>query len=123
MTTELKTRFQSLLSVKKVGNGEERVYGLFSNKQRVLFFIRKLQLDEILVYSKNIQEYLGIGKSYASNIIAELERERLIYRKVSGKWKRIYLTERGFKISKFNLIQLLSTVELEALQAHNLEKE
>lgn len=68
----------------------------FTNKQRILIFLWSNQ--NVNVYSEDIQDLLGIHKSYASTLLTELEHEGLIIRERNGRKKVICLTENGFKM-------------------------
>jgi len=71
------------------------------------------------VYSKDIQYFLGIKKSYASQLISELEEDGFIYREVIGKWKRIYLTEEAKQLIQSSILELLSEKESQTIKLIN----
>ncbi|MFX0178510.1 MAG: helix-turn-helix transcriptional regulator [Candidatus Hodarchaeota archaeon] len=89
---------------------------ILNNKQKIIFFVRKESLINNLIYSEDIQEYLGIKKSYASSLLTELESEGLIQRELIGRRKKIILTKTGRKITNLCFRMILSDLELNAIQ-------
>jgi len=84
----------------------------FTNKQRIVFFLRKRSDSLIPVFSCHIQQYLGIGKSYASSLLSELEDLGYICRKARDNRKHLFLTEEGIKLTNFVLLSCLTDTEL-----------
>ena len=86
---------------------------LFTNKQRILFFLRKKSDSLIPVFSSDIQQILCIRKSYASSLLSELEDSGFIYRKAYGNRKSLFLTVEGIGLTSFALLSCLTDTELQ----------
>lgn len=86
--------------------------GFFTNKQRILFFLRKRSSSMTLVFSCDIQKFLSIGKSYASSLLSELEEAGYISREIYDTRKRLFLTEEGMRLTNFVLFSCLTDAEL-----------
>jgi len=77
-----------------------QVERFFSNKQRIMIFLRKSFKKNNFIFAADIQTLLGIKKSYVSSLLSELEVEGLIARKEIGRQKGIQLTKPGFDITQ-----------------------
>ncbi len=92
----------------------------FSNKQKILIYLRKFYRSNIEIFSHNIQEELGIKKSYTSTMLIELESEGFIKRVPIDKRKRIFLTENGYRITQSSFQEILTQNEITVLRKAKL---
>ena len=70
---------------------------------RVLCYLEWKHDEGEVVYQKNIEEFLSVSKSTASELISNLEKNEYISRvkeESDGRVRRIVLLEKGFKTNK-----------------------
>ncbi len=70
---------------------------------RVLFFLEWMEEEKKDVYQKNVEEFLSVSKSTASEIISNLENNGFISRvklENDGRLRKIVLLEKGYETNK-----------------------
>ena len=70
---------------------------------RVLCYLEWKQDEKEVVYQKNIEEFLSVSKSTASELISNLEKNEYISRvkeESDGRMRKIVLLEKGYKTNK-----------------------
>ena len=97
-----------------------QVERFFSNKQRIIIFLRKSYKKHVFVYASDIEILLAIKKSYVSSLLSELEAEGLIIRKEIGRTKGIQLTNMGFEVAQEGFRLMLDEEEDDLLKSLNL---
>lgn len=70
---------------------------------RVLFYLEWMEEEKKDVYQKNIEEFLAVSKSTASELISNLENNGYISRvkeENDGRLRKIILLEKGYETNK-----------------------
>lgn len=70
---------------------------------RVLFYLECMEEEKKDVYQKNIEEFLAVSKSTASELISNLENNGYISRvkeENDGRLRKIILLEKGYETNK-----------------------
>ncbi|MFW9896260.1 MAG: hypothetical protein ACFFD7_10690 [Candidatus Thorarchaeota archaeon] len=84
---------------------------------KVLSYINKRQeLSNSVIFSREIESYFAIKKSFVSSLLSCLEHDGLISRNQVGKKKEIVITDAGKAVIKECLWHLLSKEQFEGLR-------
>lgn len=70
---------------------------------RVLFYLEWMEEEKKDVYQKNIEEFLSVSKSTASELISNLENNEYISRiklENDGRLRKIVLLDKGYQTNK-----------------------
>lgn len=83
--------------------GEATSHQVTHVQARLLSYLEWMEEEKKDVYQKNIEEFLSISKSTASELISTLEKNEYISRvklEEDGRVRKIILLEKGYKTNK-----------------------